>query len=434
MQVSIEASEGFNRQLKVTIPAEDYKKMRQKEIVMISKNRRFPGFRSGHVPTNVIEREYGAEIAERTINDLINGSIINAISQSKIENVSYESLPVVSNITDNGPAQDLTYTLEIEVNPEVNVDKDLSTIEIEKVKGVVSDADIDKMLLNLRKQAGKWKEGTDATCDQDDMVNISFEGSIDGVAFEGGKSDNTNVIIGAGRFIPGFEDQLKGHKAGDSFDINVTFPENYHNKDLAGKAAVFKAVVNKVSTLELPELNEEFFKIYSPDTPDLESFTKEVRKNMEREIEITTMTQNISTAFDKLYDEFSAGFDLPQRLLKKNEDDIKERYTKSGRPAPADDKIKEAATRNLKFQYIVGAFIKKHNITLDEKRVDAYIDTIASAYDSSEEYKKAVKNNREQFSKFADRAFEGQIADFIFSNAKTTEVEKSFTELTPNMF
>lgn len=429
MQVSIEASEGLNRQLKVTIPSEDYKKARQKEFVMISRNRKFPGFRSGHVPANIIERDYGAEIAERTLSSLINKSVYPALVQSKISNIEGDSVPVVANITNNGPEQDLVYTLEFEVKPEVNLDKDLATVSVDKIEGEIGDADMDQMITNLRRQSGKWVENAEKTAAKDDRVEIAFEGFIDGNTFEGGKSEGYPLILGSGVMIPGFEDQIIGHKAGDEFEINVTFPENYGNKELAGKAAVFKSKLNKVFENQLPELDEKFFSFYSETAKTIDDFRAEVRKNMERELSKIVNDTNVRAVLEKLVSEFG-GFDVPSRLVAQHVVDTKKDYEKRKRPAPADSVIEDSIKRGLTTRYVVDAFITKYGIKLDQKAVESYIDMIASAYDSSEEYKKAVMNNKEMYSKLADLSFQKQIADFFFEHANPTVIKKTFTELT----
>ncbi|WP_019001632.1 trigger factor [Succinimonas amylolytica] len=428
MQVSIEASEGLNRQLKVTIPSEDYKKARQKEFVMISRNRKFPGFRSGHVPANIIERDYGAEIAERTLSSLINKSVYPAMVQSKIANIEGDSIPVVGNITNNGPDQDLVYTLDIEVKPEVNLEKDLATVDVEKVEGEIGDADLEQMITNLRRQSGKWVENADKVAAKDDRVELTYEGFIDGNAFEGGKASGYPLILGAGRMIPGFEDQIIGHKAGDEFDINVTFPEDYGNKDLAGKAAVFKSKLEKVSENQLPELDEKFISFYSDTAKTEEEFRAEVRKNMERELSKLVNGANVKTVIEKLVSEFG-GFEVPSRLVSQHVSNAKKEYEKRNRSLPADEVIENNVKRGLTTRYVIDAFVSKYGIKLDQKAVESYIDMIASAYDSSEEYKKAVMNNKQMYSQFADLSFQKQIADFFFEHAKLNVIKKSFTEL-----
>ena len=429
MQVSIEASEGLNRQLKVIIPSADYKKARRKEFVMISKNRKFPGFRPGHVPANIVEREYSAEINERTLSTVINNSVLDAIRESKISNVEFDSVPVVGNITFNGTDHDLVYTLEIEVKPEVNLEKDLASIDIEKVEGEIGDSDLEKMITDLRRQSGKWVENAEKAAANDDRVEVSFEGFIDGNAFEGGKASSVPLILGSGRMIPGFEDQIVGHKAGEEFDINVTFPENYGKKELAGKPAVFKAKLERVSENQLPELDEKFFAYFSDTAKTVDDFRSEVRKNMDREISKVVNDRNVKTVVDKLVSEFG-GFDIPSRLAETYADNIKKDYESRKRPLPSDEAIASSVKHNLTVKYVIDAFVNKYGIKLDPKAVEAYIDMVASAYDSSEEYKKAVMNNKQMYYKFADMSFQKQIADYFFDHAKLNVTKKSFYELT----
>jgi trigger factor len=430
MQVSIEASEGLNRQLKVTIPAADYQNAEKAQIREYSKHRRFPGFRPGHVPDARIVKEYGNEIKQHVIQTLINSSVFASVQQAKIENLA-NSYPRISNVQDNGSASDLVYTVDVEVNPEISFDKDLSEVEVTRVVSKVTDEDLDKMIDTLRNQQVKWNEVQRAAA-KGDLVNVDFEGFIDGVAFEHGAAKGYAIKLGDNRMIPGFEDQIVGHSANDEFDINVTFPAEYQNKDLAGKAVTFKAKVNKVSEPVLPELNEDFIKMLGV-TGGVDELKAEVRKNMERELEMSVEGVNANEVFAKLLENYG-NVELPPFLLKETAQAVKSRAQQNKRGEMPEEVATAQATTEIKNSLIVDKLCAKFDLKMDPTRVDKYIDAISAAYENSEEYKKAIKGNKQQMMSISQRCFVQQIVDFVLSKAKVTDKESNFFELVNNRY
>lgn len=184
--------------------------------------------------------------------------------------------------------KDFVYSVEFEVYPEIEL-KGLETIEVEKPVVSVKDEDLENMLETLRKQQAQWKEVSEAAT-ADSRITINFTGSIDGEEFEGGKAEDFALVMGEGRMIPGFEDGIVGHKAGEEFDIEVNFPEDYHAENLKGKAAKFAIVLKKVEQRELPEFTEEFIKRFGIVDGTLEGLRAEVHKNMERELKMQFVT------------------------------------------------------------------------------------------------------------------------------------------------
>lgn len=432
MQVSIEASEGLNRKLKVTIPAADYKKNEQSVIRSFSNNRRVPGFRKGKVPTNVLLKEYGFEMKQQVINGMIQNTLQLALIQSDIKNVA-ASTPVVGDITDTGSDNDFSYVVEVEVNPEVDFSTDLSAVEFKKVVCSIGDEDLNNMIETLRKQQGKWTEAAEGSEAQDgNLVNIDFEGFKDGVAFENGKASNYGVVLGDKRMIPGFEDQIKGHKVNDEFEINVTFPAEYQAKELAGQPVVFKAKLLKISTLQLPEVNEDFIKVLGV-KGSIDDFRAEVRKNMERQLQFSLEKLNQKEVFDKLMAQYGANLELPARLVAENIQYIKENAAQR-KQTVTDEQAKSAAESRIKSAVIFDAITKKLDVKFDESRVDAFIDSLASAYEDAEEYKKAIKSNANQLNNIRQNIFTEQVTEAVLAAGKTSEENKPFSEVVNNPY
>lgn len=421
MQVSIEASEGLNRQIKVVVPAEDYKKAEQAQVRNVSKNKRFPGFRPGHVPQNVVMQSYGDVIHSETINSMINATMFAAVHQAGINNMT-NTYPEISKIEDNGSAQDFSYVFSIEVKPEINVSDDLKDVKVTKTVAEIEEADVDRMIETLRKQQGKWIEVAQAEAQQGNRCDIAFEGFIDGEAMEHGKADNYSVVIGDKNMVPGFEDQLVGHKAGDEFEINVTFPENYLTKEIAGKNAVFKTKVNKVFELQLPEVNDDFVKLFGMNS-DLASFRDAVRKNMVSNLENNLEAINSQAAIEALVATYG-NVELPSRMVKQTVEAIQKQNKNVLK-----EKAEELANLDVKKSLVFEAVVEKFKIKLDPAQVDAYIERLASAYEDSKEYVEAVKKDQRAYNNIINRCFFVQVANFVFSKAEVEEKKQGFYDV-----
>ena len=219
------------------------------------KNINVPGFRKGKAPKSVIEKMYGVGVFyEDAINDLIPENYEAAVKEAAITPVAQPEIDVVS-LDENG----LVLSAKVAVKPEMQI-KDYKGIEAVKTVAEVTDEQVDHELGMIRERNSREIEITDEAAVMGDIVKIDFDGSVDGVAFDGGKGTDYSLKLGSGSFIPGFEEQIAGHTIGEEFDVNVTFPEDYHAAELAGKASVFKTKVNAISRIELPELDDEFAK------------------------------------------------------------------------------------------------------------------------------------------------------------------------------
>ncbi len=219
------------------------------------KNINVPGFRKGKAPKSVIEKMYGTGVFyEDAINDLIPENYEAAVKEAGITVVGQPEIDIVS-LDENG----LVLSAKVPVKPEMQI-KDYKGIEAVKATAEATDEQVNRELEMIRERNSREIEITEEAAQMGDIVKIDFDGSVDGVAFDGGKGTDYSLKLGSGSFIPGFEEQIAGHTIGEEFDVNVTFPEDYHAAELAGKASVFKTKVNAISRIELPELDDEFAK------------------------------------------------------------------------------------------------------------------------------------------------------------------------------
>ena len=279
MQVSVETTQGLERRITITVPAENVETEVKKRLQQLSKTQRIDGFRAGKVPVSVINKRFGAAVRQEVAGEVMQRNYIEAIVAEKINPAGAPSFAPKS----LEAGKDLEFSATFEVYPEVEV-QGLDKIAVEKPAVTVTDEDLANMLETLRKQHAEWAE-VDTAAGESDRVTVDFVGTIDGEVFEGGKADDFPLELGQGRMIPGFEDNIVGKKAGEEVVADVTFPEDYHAENLKGKAAQFTITVKKVEAQELPELSEEFATKFGVTEGGVDALKEEVKKNMTRELD-----------------------------------------------------------------------------------------------------------------------------------------------------
>jgi trigger factor len=427
MQVSLETTQGVGRRLSIAIKADEIKKAIDKELINTAKKVRIDGFRKGKVPLKIVEQRYGASILQDALSDLMQRNFIEAIIQEKLNPAGAPTyIP-----TEYKNGEDYIFTVEFEVYPEVEV-KDLDKIEIEKPVAEVVDADIETMIETLRKQQGTWKE-VDQDAKEQFRVTLDFVGKVDGEEFEGGKANDFVLVLGQGRMIPGFEDAIIGHKVGDKFDINVTFPEDYHSENLKGKPAVFAATLKKIEELELPELTKEVIKRFGIADGTVESLRAEVRKNMTRELNATIRNKIKTQVIDGLVKHNE--IDVPTALIEREVDVLrKQALSRFGgnmkQPVELPKELFEVeAKRRVSIGLLFSEIIEKNKLKADDSRVQSLIDEIATAYEDPKEVIEYYRNDKKAMDNIRSVALEDQVVDLLLTSAKVTDKKYSFSEL-----
>ena len=428
MQVSVETTEGLGRRVLITVPAADIDKEVTKQLAEIAKKARIDGFRKGKVPHNIIKQRYGDVAVQDALSDLMSRNFVSAIIENKINPVGAPDYKVDEPYKEG---QDFTYTVEFEVFPEIEL-KGLETIEVEKPVVEVKDEDIDGMVETLRKQQAEWKV-TEGAAKADDRITIDFTGSVDGEEFEGGKASDFVLAMGQGRMIPGFEDGIKGHKAGEEFTIDVTFPEEYHAENLKGKAAKFAINLKKVEERELPELTAEFIKRFGVEDGSVEGLRAEVRKNMERELKSAIRNRVKSQAIEGLVK--ANDIDVPAALIDSEIDVLRRQAAqrfggneKQALELPR-ELFEEQAKRRVVVGLLLGEVIRTNELKADEERVKGLIEEMASAYEDPKEVIEFYSKNKELMDNMRNVALEEQAVEAVLAKAKVTEKETTFNEL-----
>ena len=427
MTVSVETTQGLGRRITITVAADSIESAVKKELVEVAKKVRIDGFRKGKVPANIIAQRYGASVRQDVLGELMTRNFVDAIIKEKI-NPAGASNYVPGEYKEG---EDFTYAVEFEVYPEVEL-QGLDSIEVEKPLVEVTEADVDAMLDTLRKQQATWKE-SDAAATAEDRATIDFTGSVDGEEFEGGKASDFVLAMGQGRMIPGFEEGIVGHKAGDTFTIDVKFPDDYHAENLKGKDAKFEIVLKKVETRELPEFTEEFIKRFGVEDGSVEGLRAEVRKNMDRELKGAIRNRVKTQAIDGLVK--ANEIDVPAALIDSEIDVLRRQAAqrfggneKQALELPR-ELFEEQAKRRVIVGLLLGEVIRTHELKADEARVNALIEEMASAYEDPQEVIEFYSKNNELMNNMRNVALEEQAVEAVLEKAKVTEKATSFQEL-----
>ena len=435
MNVTVEKLDKGMAKLTITVTAdvvaaaEDKVYKRQKSQISI------PGFRKGKAPKKIIEKMYGEGVfLSDAINDVINETYPDAVKECGEEIVSNPKI----DLSQAEPGKDLIYTAEVALKPEVKLGK-YKGVEIEKLEAPkVSEEDIEKELKRQQDANAKIVDVTDRPVQNGDMIKLDFAGTVDGEAFEGGKAENYDLTIGSGSFIPGFEDQLVGMNIGEEKDVNVTFPEDYGQKDLAGKAAVFACKVNAIKEKKLPELNDEFADEVS-EFSTLDEYKKDIEKNLlvraeeqykqtkenaavaaavaDADIEIPDAM--LETQAESLVNEFAQNLQMQGMNI-----DMYLQYTGLQKDQLVEQFKPQAKTR-IQNSLVLEAVAKAENIEASDEDLAAEYEKMAAQYNMPVDNIKKVFGESEQYKDDMKKDIAlRKAAELIAANAKETREAK----------
>lgn len=418
MQVSVESLEGLKRKLTVMLPSAKVEEEVGVRLKKLARTTKMNGFRPGKAPMDEVVKRYSDSVRMEVAKELVQSSLYEAIAGQELSPAGYPEVDLLE-LESN---KDLKYTATFEVYPTIDV-VELDKENIELIKSEVTASDVDHMILNLQKQNQNWVNVERAVANGD-RVKFDFEGFVDGEAFEGGKAENYQLVIGSDSMIPGFEQGLIGAEISKPTEIKVTFPADYNHAPLAGKEAVFKILVNAVEEGQLPELDDAFVEKFGIEEGGVEALRKDIKENMERMLERQVSSMNRETVFSKLLEKNP--IDLPLALV---EDEIHElkhemfhrifgaKHTENEKiPDFPRELFEEQAKRRVQLGLVFSEYVKKHNIVVDNDRIDAMIDKMAGAYDEPEELRKHYHSNKKQMEQLKALALEEMVAEKLLES------------------
>jgi trigger factor len=389
MSIQVKEAEKNVREFELEISAADFDEAIQKAYKKNLKNFNIPGFRKGKVPFKMVEQYYGkAVLYDDAINFAFPAAYDAAIKETGLEPVDRPEVDI-KELEDGKP---VVLTVKVTVKPTVKLG-DYKGIEVEKAEYNVSDADVEKELDIKREQNARVIDIDDRAVENGDIANIDYEGFLDGVPFEGGKGEGHKLTIGSGQFIPGFEEQLIGKNIGEEFDINVTFPEEYHAEELKGKPAVFKVKINGISKRELPELDDEFAKDVS-EKDTLDELKAEIKEELEKKAKDTADAQNRNNVIDKILENVEV--EVPEVMVEAQIDnimrDFEMRLSYSGMKLEQylqytgsdlvkfREQFKEQAEKQVKTSLMLEEVAKVEKVEATQEEIDTELSKMAEQY------------------------------------------------------
>ncbi len=426
MSISIETLEGLQRRVTIIVAADKIEAAYKEQLKGYAKNARVDGFRKGKVPHSIIEQRFGVAARQDVLSDEMQRAFFDAVIAEKI-NLAGRPTFIPNNYQ---PGQEFSFSVTFEVFPEVEL-KGLENIEVEKPVVEITDADLDKMVDVLRKQQATWAESQEVAKAEDRVV-IDFVGSVDGEEFEGGKATDFVLAMGQGRMIPGFEEGIVGHKAGEQFDIDVTFPAEYHAENLKGKAAKFAITLKKVENIVLPELTEEFVKKFG-NAKSVEDLRAEIKKNMQRELNNAVTARVKNQVINGLIEQND--IEVPAAAVAEEVEVLRQQAVQrfGGKPEMAAqlpaELFEAEAKRRVQVGLLLSTVIGSNELKVDDARVEAMIADIASAYEQPAEVVEYYAKNRQLTENIRNVVLEEQAVDAVLAKAKVTEKAMSFDEL-----
>ncbi|MRG88364.1 trigger factor [Salinibacillus xinjiangensis] len=406
MSVKWEKQEGNEGVLTVEVDAEEFNSALDKAFKKVVKDVQIPGFRKGRIPRPIFEKRFGVEsLYQDALDIILPDAYMNAVNEAGIEPVDQPEVDVEQ--IEKG--QNLIFTAKVTVKPEVKLG-DYKGLEVEEVNTEVTDEDVENELKQMQERHAELVVKEEGKIEEGDTVVFDFEGFMDGEAFEGGSAENHSLEIGSGQFIPGFEEQLVGKEAGEESEVEVTFPEDYHAEELAGKPATFKIKIHEIKAKELPELDDEFAKDADDEVESIDELKEKTKKRLQEQKEQDAENQKRETLVQKASE--NAEVDIPDAMVETELDRMLQEFEQqlqmqgmtldmyqqfSGQDKDAlREQMKEDAGKRVKTNLTLEAIANEENLEATEEDVDEDIQKMAEMYQmESTQIKQMLGGNTE---------------------------------------
>ena len=431
MSVTVENLENLERKVVLSLPWSEVNAAVEKQLRQTARRVRIDGFRPGKAPLHMVESMYGASIQNDVLNELAQKAFYDvAVAQD----LKIAGMPRLEGVEEQDSKEEFKFAAIFEVFPEITVG-DLSAQEVEKAVTNVGDAEIEQTIEILRKQRTRF-EHADREAREGDRVIIDFEGKIDGVAFDGGSSQNYPFILGQGQMLPEFEAGVLGLKENESKDVEVNFPEDYHGKEVAGKTAVFTITLKNVSEPVLPEVDEAFAKAMGIESGDVNQMREEVKKNVLREVKRRTEAQTKESAMEALLK--STEVQVPKALIADEAgrlaQEMKQNFINQGMADAANldlpaDMFNEQAERRVKLGLILAKIVEENQLEPKDEQIKAIVTEFADSYEDPQEVIDWYFADASRLQGPTSLAVEANVVDYVLGKAKVNEKVLSFDEV-----
>ncbi|MBH1985363.1 MAG: trigger factor [Burkholderiales bacterium] len=439
MATAVETLGKLERRITISFPLTDVRTEVEKRLKVQARTAKAPGFRPGKVPLKMVAAQYGYQIESEVLNDKVGRAFNDAANENNLRVAGFPNIVPKEEAAEGQLAFDATF----EVYPEVVIG-DLTAVEIETVQAEVSEAEIDKTLDILRKQrvhfhtkgeAGEHGDGGEPIAANGDRVTVDFVGAIDGVEFPGGKAEGYAFVLGEGRMLPEFEAATLGLKVGESKTFPLSFPEDYHGKDVAGKTASFTITLQKLEWAHLPEVDAEFAKSLGVADGDLAKMREDIKVNLQREVAGRVKARNKEAVMDALIK--VAELDVPKTLIAQDSERLAEmtRQDMAQRgmnvkdvPFPA-ELFAEKAERRVRLGLILSQLVGDNNLQATPEQVKAQIEDFAQSYEDPREVLKYYYSDRRRLGEIEALVLEENVVTYVLGLSKVTTKAVAFDEL-----
>ena len=428
MQANLEVLEGLARRLNISVPMDQLETEVQSRLKRMARNVKMDGFRPGKASLGAVARQHGPGVRQEVLGETLQARFGNAVQENQLKIAGYPRFEPKAGQTDTA---EMTFSASFEVYPEVRID-DLSAGKISRSIVDLGDVDVMKTLEVLQKQRRTF-ETVDKAAVEGDLVKFDYQGTVDGVAFEGGKGEDFAAVIGEGRLLKDFEQSLTGLKAGDNKGFDLTFPAEYAAKELAGKAAHFEVQVKDVQAPVLPPVDAEFAMALGVDDGNVETLKAEVKSNLEREVKRRVQTKLKEQTMELLLQKST--LDLPQslvametnRLRSMTEADMQQRGVQTMKLSA--DMFIGQAERRVRLGLILAEIVQTHKLVAQPEQIRALILEQAQSYEEPEQVMQWYYQSPERMQEIESLALEENVVAWVAGQAQVEDVTTSFEEL-----
>ncbi len=425
MQVSVETGEGLERRLRIDLPFERIEGEVDKRLQQLARNARVPGFRPGKVPMKMVRQRYGDQVHQEVFGELVQSSFSEAVTKEALRPAG---MPRIEPDIDRDEKR-FAYTAIFEVLPQFEL-APLSGKVVKRPLAEVTDGDLESMIERLRTQRRSWQP-VQRPAQAGDRVTLSYVGSIDGEPFEGGSSDSSQVEIGSGRMIQGFEEGLIGAAANETRGLDIRFPDEYHAAHLAGKPVHFEVSIKSVDEPVLPEVDAEFARNFGVEDGDVAHFRADVRANMERELKQRIKARIKESVMDVLVAENA--IDIPSVLVAEEVKSLKDQMRQNmggGQMELPDNLFEESARRRVALGLIIAEIVRANGITADASRIRAAVEEMASTYEQPQEVIDYYYGDRKRLAPVESLVLEEQVVDWALGQMTVEDEAMTFAQVT----